>query len=87
MKKMHIIKIKYVSPTNSAGSKVKIISEDYKESISIAYNYSFNSALDIAIDYLQNKGFEIIGTGNGRDEQYVISSTFKQLKGEKQWKQ
>ena len=83
MEKMHVMKIKYVGPTDYKGSKVKITSEAYKESISIAYNYSFNSDLDIAINYLQNKGFEIIGTGNGKNEQYVISSTFKQLKGEK----
>ena len=83
MEKMHVMKIKYVGPTDYKGSKVKITSEAYKESISIAYNYSFNSDLDIAINYLQNKGFEIIGTGNGKNEQYVISSIFKQLKGEK----
>lgn len=83
LNKVHVMKIKYVSPTDYKGSKVKITSEAYKESISLAYNYTFNSALDIAINYLQNMVFEIIGVA----EDYVISTTFKKLKGEKQWKQ
>ena len=80
MQNLHIIKTSYLGATNTQGARIKIYSERFRESVIIPYNYHFNSALDIAIHWLQEKGFEIIGKGEGKENMYIISNTFEPLK-------
>jgi hypothetical protein len=79
MENLHIIKTSYLGATNTRGARVKIYSERFRQSVVIPYNYRFNSALDIVINWLQSKGFEIIGKGEGVNNMYVISTTFEQI--------
>lgn len=72
----HILTIKYIGPSNVLGSRVKIISERFKESSTINYDHEFNNALEIAEAWLSNHGFNIIGHGEGKDHMYVITDTF-----------
>ena len=80
MKNFHILKVKYLSPTNYKGARVKITSERFEQSKIISYDYSKNSIKDMAIDWLEKEGFEIIGHGEGKNHDYIVSSTFKPLK-------
>lgn len=77
MRNLHAFTIKYLGPTNHKGSRVKIKSERFNQSVIIPYNYSFDSELEIAENYLRLKGFEIIGAA----KDCIISSTFEELKG------
>jgi hypothetical protein len=77
----HVIKVKYIGPGNSRGSRVKMISDRFHDSKTISYNYEFNNALDIAENWLENNGYKILGHGEGKDFDYVITDTFKGLKG------
>jgi hypothetical protein len=72
----HILTVKYIGPSNVLGSRVKIISERFKESRTIDYDHSFNNALEIAEAWLIDHGFNIIGHGEGKDHMYVITDTF-----------
>lgn len=72
----HILTIKYIGPSNYNGSRIKIISERFKESRTIGYDHEFNNALEGAENWLENHGFNIIGHGEGRDHMYVITDTF-----------
>lgn len=76
MKNVHLLKVKYLGPTTFKGSRVKIISERFKQSIILNYDYRFNSEIEIAINYLELNGFEVIG----KNDKYIVSSTFKGLK-------
>jgi hypothetical protein len=78
----HVIKVKYIGPTNYSGSRVKMISERFEDSKTIPYGYEFNSALDIAENWLGKNGYEIVGHAEGKDCYYVITNTFKGFKGE-----
>jgi hypothetical protein len=80
MENLHILKTSYLGATNTRGARVKIYSERFRQSVVIPYNYRFNNALDIAINWLQSKGFEIIGKGEGKESMYIISTTFEPLK-------
>lgn len=53
------IEIKYLSPTNYKGSRVKINDTRHKVSKIISYDYSYNNARDIGIEYLLKRGIEI----------------------------
>lgn len=77
----HVLRIKYLGPTNFRGSRVKIISDRFKQSITIPFNHAFNNCEDIAVQYLSKNSFNsnkfnIIGLADG----YVITDTFQPLR-------
>lgn len=76
----HILKVTYIGPSNTRGSRVKIESERFEQSIYINYDYRFNRSLDMAQEFLTKKGFKLIGTGEGKNCDYLISTTFEPLK-------
>lgn len=80
MKNLHLFKIKYLGPTNFRGSRVRITSERFKESVTIPYDHSANDSVEIAANYLKTAGFEIIGRAEGGITDYLISTTFHKLK-------
>lgn len=82
----HILIVKYVGITNSSPAMVKIISERFKQSVKIPFsNDPGDSIPDVvsAEKWLQEKGFKIVGHGQGKGHMYVITETFKPLKSEK----
>ncbi len=67
------IEIKYLPATTWKGSRVKIYDTRHKVSKIISYNYSYNNARDIGIDYLLKKGIEIDSmTYNEKSHIYTI---------------
>ena len=80
MKNYHILKVNYLGPTETRGSRIKISSERFNCSVQIPYNYAFNNALDGACEWLRLGNWDIIGTGEGKGHSYIITDTFKALK-------
>lgn len=80
---LHAIRVKYLGPTNSKGSRVKLISDRFGDSKTLEYNYAYNNALDQAVDYLYYEmGYEIVGVAELDKEYLVLTNTFKRLKGD-----
>ena len=71
MKNYHLIEARYLGPTETKGSRVKLASARFEQSITIPYNYEFNNARDIAIDYLEKEGHNVVGSGEVGNH-YVI---------------
>lgn len=68
MKNYHIIKIKYLGPIDTLGSRIKLTSERFENnSVVISYDYNFNNALDIAISWLNSHGYSVIGQAEGQN--------------------
>jgi hypothetical protein len=80
MKNFHIIQVKYLGPTGTKDSRVKMISERFESSKTIGYDYEFNNSLDVAEDWLSKNGYDIIGHGEGKDKYYIITSTLKDFR-------
>ena len=80
MKNYHVIKVKYMGPTNFKGSRIKLTSDRFEHSVVIPYNYSFNNALDIAEAWLTEKGFDLVGHSCLKGFDLVITDTFKPLR-------
>lgn len=76
---LHVIKVTYLGPTNSRGSRVKMHSERFQKGKTIGYDYQFNNSLDIAKDYLIKNGFELVAQAEGKDCYYIMTNTFKSL--------
>jgi hypothetical protein len=80
MENLHLFEIKYFGPTDTKGSRIRITSKRFKQSIIISWDYSANSDTEIAANHLKKLGFEIIGQSNCTTENYLISNTFQSLK-------
>ncbi len=78
---LHVFTVKYQGP-KIRGSRVIIRSDRFRQSVSIPYDQSLRDSLENASIYLSSKGFELIGTGEGKEHMYLISTTLKPLKGE-----
>lgn len=79
MEKLHALQVTFLGATNTKGSRVKIKSERFNKSKIISYNYEFNNIYDIAKDYLEKNGFEIIGLSEFKNSYILTSTTFKTL--------
>jgi len=56
-----ILNVKYLGPTNTKGSRIKIIDHHFNQSVTISYNYEYSNALQGAVDYLLENGWDVIG--------------------------
>lgn len=73
----HVLRVTYLGPTNTRGSRICITSDRFKERAIIPYNYECNNSLDGAEKFLRDNGFNLCGQAEGKDCYYVISDTFK----------
>ena len=86
MKNYRVIRIKTLSVTNTQGLRVKLIEDrgGIKDTVTISYDYKFDNSKDLAIDYLNGLGINVVGYGSIGDEYVLFSdnwgSDFKPLK-------
>ena len=80
MENLHAFTIKYIGPTNTKGSRVKITSERFGQSKTFAYNYAYNNVVDMAEEYLEDLGFNLIGAAETSKGFIILSDTFKELR-------
>lgn len=62
MKNFRCFEVKYLGPTNTMGSRIKISEEKFgggKISITIPYDYNYNDIGEIAYNHLKKLGFTI----------------------------
>jgi hypothetical protein len=84
---LHIISAKYLFETPNRGERIKISSYRFRETVTISYGLQTKedtnkdySVWEVALMYLEKKGFDIIGKGEGKGEWIFVSTTFKPLK-------
>ncbi len=77
MKIYHVLKFKFLAPTDTRGSRIKIKSERFESSVTLALKYNDVDPFDQAIEYLTEREFIIIGRSEGKDGIYIITDTFK----------
>ena len=77
-KNYHIITVKRLGATNEKGTRVKITSERFNNTIILPYNYEFETIKDIAVDKLKDT-HDIVGSGETKDSYVLISDTFEPL--------
>lgn len=83
MKNYHIIEVKYHGATNTRSSKMSLYSARFKKRVYIPFDYSFNHPSEMAEKYLLDKGFEIIGCGEGMRTgtavDFIVTNTFETI--------
>jgi hypothetical protein len=76
----HLIEVRFLSPTDYLGARVKLHSHRYNESITINYDHNASSVQEIALDYLTKRGFNIIVVGELKSGCIIATSTFRSIK-------
>lgn len=77
-----VLIVKYIGQTNHTPSRVKIISERFKQSILIPFDSENGiDSCEIAEHWLNQKGFNLISHAEGKGHYYIITDTFEPLKG------
>lgn len=78
----HAIRVSYLGPTNSRGSRMKLTSLRFNDSLMLSYDYSFNQGRDQAINFLQLNGFEVIGScyDEIKQDSIIICQNFMSLR-------
>lgn len=69
-----VIEVRFVSPTNNHGDQVSLKDTHFNESKRINWDYRFNSALEVAVNYLVSLGIEVqsIAYNDSRNIYYVV---------------
>lgn len=83
LQNFHVLTIKVLGATNHNPARVKIISERFRQSITIPFTNhpsASSPATDNSIEWLEKRGHKLIGKAEGKDHMYIISDTFEPLK-------
>ena len=59
-----ILNFKYLGPTNFKGSRVKITDKRFQRSKTVTFDYRFTNAVEVAVDYLLSRGWDVVGTNS-----------------------
>lgn len=78
MQNFHAIHIKYMWPTDTKGSRIKLTSKRFEQSVTLYRDSSILHAIDQAADYLTSKGFTLVGTCEDGD--IILTNTFEPIK-------
>tara|TARA_R100000234_G_scaffold118158_1_gene98035 strand:- start:229 stop:522 length:294 start_codon:yes stop_codon:yes gene_type:complete len=56
-----ILTCKYLGPTNTRDSRVKITDKRYKKSVTIPFDHTYNGVCEVAVAYLLERGWKVFG--------------------------
>ena len=76
----HALTIKHLGPTDFRGSRIKITSDRFEQSITLNRDYSKSSWLDQAVTFLTQNWFTLIWMAEMNNQTIILSDTFKPLK-------
>lgn len=76
MQHMKVYQVKFLGPTNFRGSRIKITDGRTGKSVTLNRNYSYNSIMDQAIDYLKEQGVNVVGSAHTDKMDILLSDNF-----------
>ena len=73
-----VFKVKYLSPTNYLGSRVKITESRMQktDTAQMSYNYEIGNVLEQAVKYIKSLGINVLGYGSDNDFYYIFSDSW-----------
>jgi len=83
---LHVFRVVYIPQTSALPTRVRVYSERFKQVITLSWHDDkFDQCRDAqerAVIELKERGYNIVSIGSGNACMYVMSDTFKPLKGE-----
>jgi len=72
-----MFEVRYLGPTYSSGSRVKITDLRFEESKTIPYGYEYNSSYEVAQAYLKGLGIKLSGMAEGPNGYFMWTNNFQ----------
>jgi hypothetical protein len=80
LENFHVLELKFIGPTNQKGSRIRIKSFRFKQSLIIPFDYYYSNTLGVAQAWFEKNGFELVGMAETPESYLIITTTFKPLK-------
>lgn len=85
---LQMIDVKYFGPSNTKGARVKLTDLRFDESITIPWDYTYNTALGVALNYLKTETtMKPYGHGVTKEHFFIVvkpvDHSFKSIKEHK----
>jgi hypothetical protein len=79
VKNMRAIRVKYLAPTNHKGARIKLTEQMYQTAdiVTLSYDYAIGNGTEQAIQYLQNKGINLLGKSDIQGETILFSDSWR----------
>ena len=71
VKNVRIVEVKFLPPTNSRGSRIKLIDSYRKENLVFSYDYGIGNVLQQAINLLHEGGFNVVFRAEGENAYFI----------------
>jgi hypothetical protein len=72
-----MFEVRYLGPTYSSGSRVKITDLRFEESKTIPYDQFYNSSYEVAQAYLKRLGIKLSGKAEGPNGYFMWTNNFE----------
>jgi hypothetical protein len=76
MENLIAIRVRFLGPTNTKGSRVKLEVPRFEVSKTISYRYNVKGAADNAIAWLKEQGIELLGECEDKDHESILVASF-----------
>jgi len=73
MQHTQAILIRYLSATDTKGSRVKLIDKRFKTSITLGTDYKHNNPLAQAKEWLEGKGYQVVTNSTWSDDEWLVT--------------
>ena len=77
MKTYRVFEVSYKGPTDYRGSRIRIKDCAYDKTIFVPYNYEYLDAYGGGLDYLQERGFKIVGRATTKNAGIYFTEDFE----------
>ena len=79
VKNMRTIRVKYLPATNNKCSRIKLTEQRFQitDTVTLSYDYRIGNGTEQAIEYLQNKGINILGKSDVKGETILFSDSWQ----------
>ena len=79
IKNMRAIRVKFLGATNNKGSRIKLTEQMYQttDTVTLSYDYAIGNGTEQAIQYLQNKGINLLGKSDVKGETILFSDSWQ----------
>lgn len=76
MKNLKGFDVKYLAPTNTKGSRCVITDNLRGNKLTLSWDYKYSNVLELAIDFLNGKGLDILGYTEHTNGYTILTNDF-----------
>lgn len=80
MENLHLIRVRYIGPSNTKPSRVKLISDRFGDSVTFSLGMHYRDSIEHAQAWLAEHGFNVVAQAEMMRGHALLTDTFKGLR-------